>query len=309
MKILVIGGCGFIGSHVVDKCLSEGMSVRVLDRTAELSHAPRPGVEYVHGDLSDLNRMMGLLQGIDAVVHLAGTTVPSTSNLDPSADISGNLIPAVRLLEAMRVAEVRQLVFFSSGGTVYGVPGCSPVPESHPLNPICSYGIVKVAIEKYLHMEHQLHGLQYVCLRPANVYGPRQGKVGVQGVINTYLRNLADGNPIEVWGDGRIVRDYLYVKDVADLCHLALISGRTGCFNAGSGQGASIADVLGMIGTATGRSLSPVYRPGRGFDVPEIVLDVSRAKAEFGWSAQVGLCQGIEETWEWILNKAGHVPG
>ncbi len=300
MKVLVIGGCGFIGSHVVDKCLQQGLSVRVMDTRPELYRPPPPGVDYVFHSLSDHRRLADTLSGVDAVVHLASTTVPSTSNLDPAADISGNLVPTVRLLEAMRASGTRKLVFFSSGGTVYGIPTKDPVPEDHPLNPISSYGIVKLAIEQYLRMEQQLHGLEFVALRPANIYGPRQAQVGLLGVIGTYLRKVAEDAPIEIWGDGSVVRDFVHVEDIADLCHRALISGASGSFNAGSGEGTSISQIVDIIGQTTGRTLEPVYKPGRNFDVPRVVLDIARARATFGWQPAVPLRRGIGETWEWV---------
>ncbi|UES55257.1 NAD-dependent epimerase/dehydratase family protein [Roseibium aggregatum] len=300
MKVLVIGGCGFIGSHVVDKCLQQGLSVRVMDTRPELYRPPLSGVDYVFHSLSDHHRLADTLSGVDAVVHLASTTVPSTSNLDPAADISGNLVPTVRLLEAMRASGTRKLVFFSSGGTVYGIPTKDPVPEDYPLNPISSYGIVKLAIEQYLRMEQQLHGLEFVALRPANIYGPRQAQVGLLGVIGTYLRKVAEDAPIEIWGDGSVVRDFVHVEDIADLCHRALISGASGSFNAGSGEGTSISQIVDIIGQTTGRTLEPVYKPGRNFDVPRVVLDIARARATFGWQPAVPLRRGIGETWEWV---------
>ncbi|QUJ76018.1 NAD-dependent epimerase/dehydratase family protein [Sulfitobacter albidus] len=300
MKALVIGGCGFIGSHVVDHLLSQGVRVRVLDRRAEMYRAPLPGVEYVMCDLSDTAQIFEALVGVDAVIHLASTTVPATSNMDPVADITGNLIAMVRLLEVMREAKVRKMVYLSSGGTVYGVPQTDPVAESHPLNPISSYGIVKIAIENYLFMEHKLHGLEHVILRASNPYGPRQGHTGTQGIIGTYLWRLARAEPIEVWGDGSVVRDYIHVHDLAALCHSALTAGATGVFNAGSGQGASVNDIVGHIRGCVSGDIDPVYKPGRGFDVPRVVLDVSRAKETLGWRQGTTLAEGIADTWEWV---------
>ena len=157
MKALVIGGCGFIGSHVVDQLLARNIDVRVFGRRPEAFRAPLPQVDYVTGDLADTSRIFEALSGVDAVIHLASTTVPATSNLDPVADITGNLIATVHLLEVMRSAGVRKIIYLSSGGTVYGVPETFPIAESHPLRPISSYGIVKVAIENYLFMEQRLH--------------------------------------------------------------------------------------------------------------------------------------------------------
>lgn len=300
MKALIIGGCGFIGSHVTDRVLAAGISVRVLDRRAELFRKPLPNVEYLLGDLSDTAQIYEALSGVDAVIHLASTTVPSTSNLDPVGDISGNLIATVRLLEVMRSAGVRKMVYLSSGGTVYGVPQTDPMSEDHPLNPISSYGIVKVAIENYLFMERQHHGLDYVALRASNPYGPRQGHTGIQGLIGTHLWRLARKEQIEIWGDGSIVRDFIHVQDLADLCHHALASDVTGVFNAGSGEGASVAEVVQKICDVVGGDVKPIYKDKRNYDVPRVVLDVTRAKEAFGWQKTVDLDQGIADTWDWV---------
>lgn len=303
MKALIIGGCGFIGSHVLDKLHSERVSVRVLDRRAEMFRPPLPNVEYVMGDLSDTAQIYEALSGVDAVIHLASTTVPSTSNLDPVGDINGNLIATVRLLEVMRSAGVRKMVYLSSGGTVYGVPQTDPMREDHPLNPISSYGIVKGAIENYLFMEHKLHGLQYVALRASNPYGPRQGHTGIQGLIGTHLWRLARKEQIEVWGDGSIVRDFIHVQDMADLCYRALVSDVTGVFNAGSGEGASVAEVVKKICDVVGGDVKPIYKDKRNFDVPRVVLDVTRAKEAFGWQKTIDLEQGIKDTWAWVQKQ------
>jgi UDP-glucose 4-epimerase len=300
VRVLVIGGCGFIGSHVVDCLLQGGVEVRVLDRRPEAFRAPLPGVDYVLGDFADTAQVFEALAGMDAVVHLASTTVPATSNLDPVADISGNLIPLVRLLGVMRSAGVRKMVYLSSGGTVYGVPQTDPVAENHPLNPISSYGIVKIAIENYLFMEQALHGLQPVVLRASNPYGPRQGHTGIQGLIGTHLWRLARREQIEVWGDGSVVRDFLHVKDLAALSLRALQADVTGVFNAGSGEGASVAGVVEKICATVGGDVTPLYKPGRNFDVPRVVLDVTKAEAELGWQRQIPLEAGLAETWAWV---------
>ena len=307
MKVLLIGGCGFIGSHVVDRLLAEGLQVRVFDRRPEQFRPPLDRVEYVLGDLTSTSQLYEALSGVDAVIHLASTSVPSTSNLDPVADITGNLIATVRLLEIMRASGLRKIVFLSSGGTVYGIPEVNPVAETHPLRPICSYGIVKVAIENYFHMEHSLHGLQHVILRASNPYGPRQGHTGIQGIIGTHLWRIARGETVEVWGDGSVVRDFIHVRDLAELCVKAVLSNVAGCYNAGSGEGTSVAEVVRCIDRtvqATGNGpVLPLYKPGRGFDVPRVVLDIRRAKEDLGWFPRTGLDDGIAESWDWVRSR------
>ncbi len=304
MKVLVLGGCGFIGSHVVDVLVEREFSVRVVDRQPEAFRPPVPSVEYVKGDFSDIALLSEVLMGVDAVVHLVSTTVPSTSNIAPVADITDNLIATVRLLTTMRDIGVHNIVYLSSGGTVYGIPETDPITEDHPLQPISSYGIVKMAIEKYLFMEHHLHGLRYCTLRASNPYGPRQGHRGVQGVIGAYLWNIARGNPIEIWGDGSVVRDFIHVRDLAELCATAASSPISGVFNAGYGEGTSILDVIALIDKSVDKPINPVFKVGRKFDVPRAVLDISCVRDAFGWSPKITLEEGIKQTWDWIQRRA-----
>lgn len=305
--ILLIGGCGFIGSHVADSLLARGLKVRVFDRRPEALRPPLAGVDYVIGDFSDSSLIYEAMSGVDAVIHLASTTVPATSNLDPVADIKGNLVATVQLLEVMRTTEVRKLVYLSSGGTVYGIPETEVVPETHPLRPISSYGIVKVAIENYLFMEHKLHGLQHVVLRASNPYGPRQGHTGVQGIIGTHLWRTARGEPVEIWGDGSVVRDFIHVRDLAELCAAAVQSDVAGCYNAGSGTGASVAQIVDSISRTVEQTgctpMAPVYKPGRSLDVPRVVLDITRACRDFDWTPRIGLDEGIAESWQWVRGQ------
>jgi UDP-glucose 4-epimerase len=216
-------------------------------------------------------------------------------------------VATVQLLEVMRATEVRKLVYLSSGGTVYGIPETEVVPETHPLRPISSYGIVKVAIENYLFMEHKLHGLQHVVLRASNPYGPRQGHTGVQGIIGTHLWRTARGEPVEIWGDGSVVRDFIHVRDLAELCATAVQSDVAGCYNAGSGTGASVAQIVDSISRTvecSGRTpMVPVYKPGRSLDVPRVVLDITRACRDFDWVPKIGLDEGIAESWQWVQSQ------
>lgn len=305
MTALVIGGSGFIGSHLVDALVASGARVRVFDRAPERFRRPPPGVEFVSGSITDTAALAEALADIDTVYHLASTTVPTTANLDPVADIEGNLVPAVKLIGLMRAAGMKRLVYLSSGGTVYGIPEADTVPETHPLRPINSYGIVKVAVENYLMMEAHLHGLRPLILRASNPYGPRQGHQGVQGVVGTFLWRVVRDEPIQLWGDGSVVRDFIHVADLAGLCVAAERAGTTGILNAGSGEGHSIRDIVDTIARVTGRPLEPAYQPSRGYDVPRVVLDISLARRETGWSPTTGLAEGIAQTWDWVRAQTG----
>ncbi|WP_020675721.1 NAD-dependent epimerase/dehydratase family protein [Geopsychrobacter electrodiphilus] len=302
MRVLVLGGNGFIGSHLVDELLRRGDRVRVFDRFDNNKNAKKNNIDCRLGDFSDTSALAEALHDIDVVYHLISTTVPSTSNLDPVADIQGNLIATVQLLQQMVCLNVKRIVFLSSGGTVYGNPSLVPVPETHPLNPICSYGIVKVAIEKYLNMFAELHGIKPLILRASNPYGPRQGHIGVQGVIPTFLKRLVDGDSFHIWGDGSIVRDYIFIHDLVKLCLLAGDSGAVGAFNAGSGLGYSLLNIISAITEVSGRIPQVEYFTERKFDVKRVVLDMKKARDVFGWTPETSIEDGILSHWEWLLS-------
>ena len=300
MNVLILGGNGFIGSHVVDALLLKGHSIRVFDRSAEKFRKTLPNVEYFLGDFADASMLSEALEGVDVVCHLISSTVPSTSNLNPEADIQVNLINSVRLLEQMRKQNLKRIIFLSSGGTVYGNSGASDFSENDPINPICSYGVIKAAIENYLGMYRHLYKFEPAILRASNPYGPRQGHTGVQGIIGTFLSRLDRGEAIEVWGDGSAVRDYLFVTDLAELIASVVESDTSGVFNAGSGIGYSINDVIEAIELVSGNQLEPIYKDRRSFDVERVVLRIEKAKASFGWEPRTSLGHGLAKTLEWF---------
>lgn len=307
MRALVIGGCGFIGSHVVDRLLAEGHGVRSFTRRPEKHRPPLPAVDYQFGSLSDRMAVIEALAEVDIVFHLASTTFPGTAELNPQADVSDNLIGTLNLLDSMLDLGIRRIVYMSSGGTVYGVPDHIPTPEDSALRPRSSYGIVKVAIEQYLDHHRRVSGLSPLIVRGSNPYGPRQGHAGVQGVISTFLRRALSGQTIEIWGDGSVVRDYIYVTDLADLCVRAGVEGIETVLNGGSGQGTSINALIDIISAVTGRTLDVTYRPGRVVDTPKSILDVGKARSLLGWECSTGLKDGIAETWKWMSEQhKGH---
>lgn len=307
MRALVIGGNGFIGSHLVEGLRARDARVRVLDPGPARDDLDWHGVEYRQGDFGDPATVGAALDAIDVVFHLASTTVPATSNLDPARDVSTNLLGTLSLLEAMKARGVRRILFLSSGGTVYGNPDVLPVPEHHPLRPISSYGVVKVAIEGYLNVYRHMGVLDPLVLRPSNPYGPRQSASGGQGVIAAALAHAAHGTPMPLWGDGTVVRDYLFIGDLVALAIDAALSAHCGVFNAGSGAGHSLNAIIAAVEAVTGRPLQLDRKPSRGFDVREVVLDISAARDTFGWQPRVGLDAGLSCAWQSLsLPKPGH---
>jgi UDP-glucose 4-epimerase len=301
MRVLVLGGTGFIGSHVVDRLIVTKNEVRVFASFAERYRQRLSGVDYRYADFSDLPALAEALEGIDIVFHLISHTVPSSSNLDPVGDVQSNLVNTIKLLELMVAKKVNRIVFMSSGGTVYGVPNQIPITEDHPLNPICSYGVVKVAIENYIKLFHHAYGITYVIIRAANPFGERQGHIGVQGIIGTAFERIRSNTVLTIWGDGSIVRDYLYVDDLADLFVEAGTSGLSGIFNAGTGVGLTINEVLGSIEEVAGEKINKVYAENRSIDIPKSVLSIDKIRKEIGWEPKVPFMDGIRKTWNWYF--------
>ncbi len=303
----MLGGGGFIGAHLVTALLAGGTPVRVLERpyrehSAALEHTP--GLEWQEGDFGNSQDIRRALEGVDTVYHLVSTTQPQSSNDDPAFDVQSNLLATLNLLEQLRGSPETKLVFVSSGGTVYGVPRATPIPETHPTDPTCSYGIVKLAIEKYLALYRILHGLDYRILRLANPYGPGQEANRAQGVVGTFLSRVVNDEAIEVWGDGTVVRDYLYIGDaVSAMLQAAQCQGQERIFNVGSGRGHSVREIIAAVEHTTGRTARVRYTAGRKFDIPVSILDIARAKAELGWQPRIELDEGLRLTYSAMLNK------
>jgi UDP-glucose 4-epimerase len=305
MIALVIGGNGFLGSSLVSGLRDIGCGVRVLDRSPRRNDFDWSDVDYRIGGLDDVDSLADSLRGVGVVYHLASTTVPGTSNQDPIYDVSTNVVGSLNLIAAMGKVGVRRIVFFSSGGTVYGVPQHLPVEESHVLRPISSYGVTKVAIENYLLMYQQLGVLDPLILRPSNPYGPRQSIAGIQGAVGTFLGKALLNQGVSIWGDGEVVRDYIYVDDLIALAIKAGMSETCGVYNAGSGTGLSLNELCQVVREVTGVALPVEYLPARKFDVPKVVLDIRAACVQFDWIPSSSLKEGIAKTWGAFQSSLG----
>jgi UDP-glucose 4-epimerase len=304
-RYLVLGGGGFIGSHLVDTLLKNGHYVRCFDRpNTQLigaSHRRGDKFELYPGDFASEADIAGSLEGCEVCFHLIATTLPKSSNADPVFDVESNVIGTVRLLDHAVKSGLRKIVFVSSGGTVYGVPEHIPILESHPTDPVCSYGITKLAIEKYLQLFHTLHGIDYAILRLANPFGERQRLHASQGAIAVFLGKVLRGETVEIWGDGSVVRDYIYIQDVIDALVVAADETRTEhVFNIGSGRGHSLNELLGAIEKVTGLTAGRRYLPSRTFDVPTNVLSIDKAKRLLNWEPKVSFEDGLRIFTDWL---------
>jgi UDP-glucose 4-epimerase len=305
-RFLILGGAGFIGSHLCDALLSAGHTVRLFDRLGIPPYrvfTEQERIEWIQGDFNSAAEIEKALVGCQVVFHLVSTTLPKSSNDDPIYDVESNVIGTLRLLDAARHAGVEKIVFVSSGGTVYGVPQVVPISEIHPTDPVSSYGIGKLIIEKYLRLYEVLHGLNYCVLRVANPFGGRQRANAAQGAVAVFMNRAIHNQPIEIWGDGSIVRDYIYIADVVDaLVKAAFYRGKERLFNIGSGQGKSLNDILAAIEVLLDRSVARTYLAGRVFDVLTNVLDIAHAQKHLAWSPQVSFEGGLERTFRWLSN-------
>ena len=305
MKIVVLGGGGFIGTHIVRKLQHAGYHVRVFEQTSLSSLLQQDkALEWVYGDIRDDHDLHRALDGMDTVIHLVSTTLPKTSNEDPVFDVQSNLLPTLRLLEIMREKKLRKIVFASSGGTVYGLPQYQPIDEKHPAEPACSYGIVKLSIEKYLSLYQLLHGIEPIVLRLSNPYGEGQSHNRGQGIIAAFAHKIVTGQPIEIWGDGSIVRDYIHIDDVAEaFLRVMKYSGQSKVFNISSGQGISINTLLARFAEMTDQHINCIYKSGRPFDVPVNILSNALAVGELGWKPSVSLAEGLRRTLAWAASQ------
>jgi len=302
VKALVTGGNGFIGSHLVDALLALNADVVVLDlRDRRFGSVPE-GVDFVQGDLCQEYLLRESVVDADVVFHLAWGSIHETSNRDPVADIETNLVPSVRLLDICCQEKVGRVVFLSSGGTVYGPTKKLPIAVDHPPRPITSYGITKLAVEKYLEMYFRLRGLEYVVLRPSVPFGPRQNPLAHQGAPTVFLYRVTYGLPIVIWGNGKVTRDFFYVEDLiramlaASTCSLS----DQRVFNVGGKASVSLNQLLHEIEVIVGRGAKVNYAEARPFDVSHVKLDTRLTEEHLDWKPRYTLAEGLTKTWKWL---------
>ncbi|MGI9319112.1 MAG: NAD-dependent epimerase/dehydratase family protein [bacterium] len=303
---LVLGGAGFIGTALVRKLLDANRRVRVFARHGALipnELRDRENLEWFTGDFQNQVDLSKALAGVESVTHLITTAVPESANNDKVYDVTSNIIGTIKLLDLMVALGVKKIVFVSSGGTVYGPSIESPITESHPTNPIVAYGVSKLAIEKYLLLYKQLHGLEPIILRVANAFGEGQPLNRSQGAVGVFFQKALNNDQVEIWGDGSITRDYIYVGDIADALIAALAyEGNENIFNIGMGLGTTLIQLVSQIEDITQRQLRVQFHDARPFDVPTNVLDISRARTALRWEPQTTMLEGLKR----VLAQATH---
>ena len=304
-RILILGAAGFIGTNLTLRLLAEKKQPVLFDRAgvaypAAVQKAIDAGcAEAVFGSFSAPGeggwiQLLPQLNEVDTVYHLISTTCPTNSNRDVAAEMEDNLISTIRFLDACVKAGVKKIVFLSSGGTVYGKEHTGICREEEEAFPISSYGVQKLAIEKMLYLYHEMYGLDYRIVRLSNPYGPYQRPNGVQGVVTTFTWKALNGQPIEIYGDGSVVRDYIYIEDAVEgILRIADREGKHRLYNLGRGEGRTVSDVVEAITKVLGKRPEVIYKPGRPVDVPVNVLDISRFREDFGAFEPVSLQTGI----------------
>lgn len=296
--VLILGGNGYLGSHLVEELLGLGCPVRVLSRrrTGLLPQSllESPLLEYVLGDLSDSSACREALKGCSAVVHCIGPDLPSASNHNPALDWHQHVEPTLMFLRLLRDEPAIRFLFISSGGTVYG-PNCVvPTPEGATCQPISAYGIHKLAIENFLFLEHYLFGLDYSIARIANPYGGRQRSQSLQGAPTVFLYKVLKGEPIDLWGNGSVRRDFIHIFDATDaLIRMLKYKGNSRILNIGSSRSLSMIALIEKIETLTGRKAVINWLPQRPFDVAASELSIDLARAELDWCPMVQLDDGL----------------
>jgi UDP-glucose 4-epimerase len=305
-KILVTGGTGFMGSHIVELLLQNGHQLTVLTSSSSIHPNIQPiqsQISIIRGDFGNRELLLQNLKNIDTIIHIAWTTVPKTASENPSYDAQSNIIGGIHLLDAAVEAKVKKVVFISTGGALYGIPEYTPIDEQHPIRPISAYGISKMAFERYLHFYYKNKGLDYTIFRIANAYGTRQNLTKKQGVVGIWLQKIMNNEPIEIWGDGEVIRDYVYVTDIARAIASSLdYKGKEHVFNLGSGQGYSLNQILTICKKISQKDSIVNYLEGRSFDVPVNILSITRAQQELGWKPSTSIDEGIRQTWAWLMS-------
>ena len=315
MRALVTGGAGFIGSNLVDALLDRGDEVTVVDNLAtgkreNLRGALARGAGFDEADIRDAEGLQRAFAGArpDIVFHLAAQIDVRKSIEDPAWDAGVNVLGTINVLEAARLAGVKRVVNTSTGGAIYGDADEMPTPESAPARPMAAYGQSKFCAEAYCGWYERLYGLSSVILRYGNVYGPRQDPHGEAGVVAIFCGKVLAGERPLIFGDGRQTRDYTYVGDIvaANLAAAAHPEAH-GAYNLGTGTESSVVEVLGALREAAGLGegeLDPEFAPARAGEVQRSSLDVTRARAELGFTAGTDLVSGMKPTLEWARASA-----
>lgn len=305
---MILGAAGFIGTNLTIKLAEDkNNKITVVDKKKEFfSNIKRFDFTNVTIKESSLDQNMdfSIIKNQDVVYHLVSTNIPTTSNQHISQDIQTNVLFSSNLFDACVKYGIGKVVFISSGGTVYGKESLCPLSEDTPTNPISSYGVQKITIEKLLYLYNYMYGLNYRSIRLANPYGPYQRPNGVLGAVTTFTYKALKGEKVQVYGDGSVIRDFIYIDDaVRAIINIANGENKHHTFNLGCGYGTSIKKVLKTVEVALNLKMNITYKKGRAVDVPINYLDISRYEKYYGSLNPIGLEEGIKKTAEFMKKE------
>ena len=299
MKVLVTGGAGFIGSHIVDKLLQEKCQVVIIDdlSTGSLANV-NPAAQFIEADITSSNVLeVFIAEKFDYVIHMAAQTMVPKSLENPGFDCSVNVLGTINILEACRHTGVKRLVFASTAAT-YGDVNHIPIDELAATKPTSFYGLSKLVVEKYLALYAQIYGMEYVILRYANVYGERQGDAGEGGVISIFTRKIHQCQPVVIFGDGGQTRDFIYVGDVANANYQALLTAKVNAvYNISTQTETSVNTLIDLIGKVAGKSGEKVYSQPRDGDIYHSSLSNANARQNLNWQPHMLLVDGLTRTY------------
>ncbi len=304
-RVVITGGAGFIGSQVADALIAEGNHVEIIDNlfTGRLENVPDKAV-FHEVDIRDSKVDHIFREGkFDVMYHLAAQMDVRKSVADPAFDADANILGGINLLQACRKHKVAKVIFSSTGGAIYGEQESFPADESHSQNPKSPYGISKLAFEKYLQFYHWEHGLNYIALRYANVYGPRQRGDGEAGVVAIFFNKLLRGEKAVIYGDGKQTRDFVFVGDVVQANVLALSYEKCGAFNVGTGVETDINELFDAIKDTVGSLQEQIHEPALPGEQRRSVIDNSLIKNTLGWKQNYTLREGLAKTGEYFREK------
>jgi UDP-glucose 4-epimerase len=310
-RVLLIGGSGFIGKHLTKACISAGMQVRVADAISPIGTVANNDIEYIKGDYRETDFLLRILANVDYVIHLAHDTMLLNIDCNMSLETDRNILPAIHLMDICSTSNIQNLLFVSSGGTVYGNRTTqAPILENSTTRPVSVYGTTKLMIEQLGFLYHAQKNLPFTVARPGNAYGQGQLPFRGQGFVATAFASAHLGRALSVFGDGSIVRDYIHVIDIADALVAILKYGRAGeAYNIGTAIGTSLRTMLENficpILAKDQLTLNYSYEAGRRADVGKNVLSDNKLMVETGFSPKITLEEGLNHTWEWMkINTA-----
>jgi len=307
LKIIITGGAGFIGSNTVDGLIEAGYKVVVIDNlsTGKKENINNNAVFY-QADIRDKGiKEIFSKEKPDMVIHNAAQISVRLSVDEPVLDADINILGSLNIIEAARINKVKKIIFASSGGTVYGEQKFFPADETHPLNPISPYGVAKLAVENYLYYYYQSFGLEYIALRYANVYGPRQDPLGEAGVVAIFSKKILEGKAPIINGDGKQTRDYVYVGDVVEANLKALNSDFVGSLNIGTGIESKVLDLFKFLKETAVTDIEKIHGPAKKGEQRRSVLSYDKAKDIIGWVPKVKLGEGLSKTYHWFRQGLG----